>query len=451
LDACIPLLHKLRKSNQGALIAYSVEQPHVSSEPSLDSSQRALESILHSIDFAADFEENLSTSSCLNHNSTETRATWITFKLSTLLPGPNALRVLSDWIIHQDPQSQSHTTAQIPFPGAPDPRNLQRFLQPDDQVDTNIAQHIQSLRTLHTTLRKICTRAQARGVRLMIDAEETWFQPAIDLFSVVLMQEFNSLEGRSNIEGTANQPLVYTTLQAYLVRTPAFLDFLTKHARDNDYSLGIKLVRGAYIDAEVLAHASKLESEVVNTEAIKSISPDENLPTYPNKESTDAAYDNCVRVLVAEVARDVVRARIQLQSGVLGSTKIEEEKITPSPTPRIAVLFGTHNWKSSRLVLDEILRVGLGEIVDSTSRTGNEPGDDNSDTTGIETKGEGRSVREKIEGKIILSEEVRQRICMAQLYGKLFLNSPFEMQMNFKFTRHVGFPQCLSRRPDHPH
>ena len=205
------------------------------------------------------------------------------------------------------------------------------------------------------------------------------------------MQEFNSLKGQNSTgtrksDARAPQPLVYATLQAYLVRAPAFLDFLIKHAKDNEYSLGVKLVRGAYIEAELDVHRNRSISKPIKS---GSISPDKNPPTYPNKESTDAAYDSCVRVLVGEIASDVAGAR-----KVEGKTSL---------TPGIGVLFGTHNWKSSRLVLDEILKVGLGkEVVDSSSVS----------AKGVEKK-----------KKIVLSEGVRQRVCMAQLYGNFLIIS----------------------------
>ena len=426
VDGCIPLLHNLRRSHQGVKLNYSAERPHVSSpsnlnEPTLDSSQHALESILHSIDIAGEFEESLSTSS----SAPPTTGTWVAIKLSTLLPDPSALWVLSDWIVHQHIDTEFQL--QIPFPGAPAAQDLQLFLHSNDH---NIAQHIQSLRNLHIHLRKICTRARDRGIRLAIDAEETWFQPAIDLFSVLLMQEFNSLKGQGS-SGTNTststtrtlQPLVYTTLQAYLVRTPSFLDFLIKDAKDNQYSLGVKLVRGAYIDAEVDAHshAGRDRSLPRGTKMSRSgsISPDEDPPTYPNKGSTDEAYDNSVRVLVGEVARDVV--------GDDEAWKVEGK----SSTPGIGVLFGTHNWKSSRLVLDEILRVGLGkEVVDSNSEFGSDA-ISGSAPTHIEIE---RSRRGKVDKKIILSEEVRQRVSIAQLYGEHFLDSLLEIIANELYT-----------------
>jgi proline dehydrogenase len=41
-------------------------------------------------------------------------------------------------------------------------------------------------------------------VRLLIDAEQSYLQPAIDLFAIELQRQFNS-----------QQPVVYNTYQAY--------------------------------------------------------------------------------------------------------------------------------------------------------------------------------------------------------------------------------------------
>ncbi|KAJ7892071.1 hypothetical protein B0H14DRAFT_3428161 [Mycena olivaceomarginata] len=52
-------------------------------------------------------------------------------------------------------------------------------------------------------LNAICTRAQVRGVRIILDAEYSWYQPAL-----ALMRRFNALH--------PHRPRVYTTFQAYL-------------------------------------------------------------------------------------------------------------------------------------------------------------------------------------------------------------------------------------------
>jgi proline dehydrogenase len=48
------------------------------------------------------------------------------------------------------------------------------------------------LRDLHADLSRICTRAAARGVRIIINAEYSWYQPAIDALALALMRRFTS-------------------------------------------------------------------------------------------------------------------------------------------------------------------------------------------------------------------------------------------------------------------
>lgn len=73
---------------------------------------------------------------------------------------------------------------------------------------------IESLRELHADLERICTRAKERGVKIVIDAEYSWYQPAVDAFQLRLMRKFNALDDTSG----DTQPLVYGTWQAYLRR-----------------------------------------------------------------------------------------------------------------------------------------------------------------------------------------------------------------------------------------
>ena len=54
-------------------------------------------------------------------------------------------------------------------------------------------------------IRRLSTEAAAHNLRLMIDAEHTYFQPAIDLIAKQMMREFNT-----------NEPVVYNSYQCYL-------------------------------------------------------------------------------------------------------------------------------------------------------------------------------------------------------------------------------------------
>ena len=79
----------------------------------------------------------------------------------------------------------------------------------------------------------ICERAAAQGSRIWIDAEQQVFQPTIDRWTVEMMRRHN----------TNGEALVSLTVQAYLKSARSTLGQLLQQARDENWSLGIKLVR----------------------------------------------------------------------------------------------------------------------------------------------------------------------------------------------------------------
>ncbi len=85
----------------------------------------------------------------------------------------------------------------------------------------------------------ICHSARNAGVRLFIDAEESWIQPAIDKLANHMMKRYNR-----------GQVVVYNTFQLYRTDRLAFLMESHDKARAGGYWLGAKLVRGAYMDKE---------------------------------------------------------------------------------------------------------------------------------------------------------------------------------------------------------
>lgn len=87
---------------------------------------------------------------------------------------------------------------------------------------------------------EICEEARAQGSRIWIDAEQTVVQQTLDLWVIDLMR-------RHNREST---PLVYNTVQSYL---KSARDNVTNHLRlasTEGWTLGLKIVRGAYIANE---------------------------------------------------------------------------------------------------------------------------------------------------------------------------------------------------------
>lgn len=100
---------------------------------------------------------------------------------------------------------------------------------------------------------EICQAAEAQGSRLWLDAEQQILQHGLDDWAMDIMRKHNRSE----------TPLVYNTIQGYLKASKANLDrHLTLAAREG-WSVGIKLVRGAYIEHETrsLIHDTKEETD----------------------------------------------------------------------------------------------------------------------------------------------------------------------------------------------
>ena len=151
----------------------------------------------------------------------------------------------------------------------------------------------------------------------------------------------------------------------------------------------MKLVRGAYHPHELKAHESRSNSKSHSL----SISPDELPPVWATKPDTDACYNDCVQILMDEVAKDVLaETRSGSSSPFSGffSAKIPPAE-TKSRRVNVGVLFGSHNWDSVRLILDSLVDRRLANVV------------------GLH---DGEAVIE-------VPDEVAERVTMAQLYGTL--------------------------------
>jgi len=102
-------------------------------------------------------------------------------------------------------------------------------------------------------LDEVAVKCKSRGIQIIVDAESQHWQKGIARTSLELMRKFN----------TDNKAVIYNTYQAYLKATPGVLANHMASAQKEGFTLGLKLVRGAYIlsDDRALIHDTKQNTD----------------------------------------------------------------------------------------------------------------------------------------------------------------------------------------------
>lgn len=140
----------------------------------------------------------------------------------------------------------------------------------------------------------VCKTAYQNNISLLIDAEESWMQDAADELVVKMMQRYNQ-----------QKIIVFNTLQMYRHDRLDYLKKLHQKAQSEGFYIGMKIVRGAYMEKE-------------NNRAVQQGKPS---PICENKEATDANFDAAIAFMVQNI-------------------------------DRMAIFAGTHNEESSYFLMD---------------------------------------------------------------------------------------------------
>jgi proline dehydrogenase len=118
---------------------------------------------------------------------------------------------------------------------------------------------------------RLCKTAHDLGLKILVDAEESWFQNVIDDLAYAAMAKYNNI-----------RCVVYNTYQMYRHDSLARLKQAHQVAQEQGYLFGAKPVRGAYMEKErARAQAEGYED-----------------PIQPNKAATDRDYDAAIRYSV---------------------------------------------------------------------------------------------------------------------------------------------------------
>jgi proline dehydrogenase len=122
-----------------------------------------------------------------------------------------------------------------------------------------------------TRISQLCQAAFEVDVPILIDAEDSWYQPVIDQVTEQMMEKYNQ-----------KKAIVFNTYQMYRVDRLDYLKAAHQKAIQGKYFLGAKFVRGAYMEKERARAAEKGY-------------PD---PIQPDKESTDRDYNLALKYCV---------------------------------------------------------------------------------------------------------------------------------------------------------
>jgi len=146
------------------------------------------------------------------------------------------------------------------------------------------------VRAMYDRIYQIAEEAARTNTRLLIDAEQTYYQPAIDNITHNLQQKYN------NIHRSPEGPIIFNTYQCYLQCTSQNLENDIERAQRFNYHFGAKLVRGAYMVGE---RKRALEMGIPS-------------PIYDTKEETDACYDKSLKYVLTHRAKHGTNSEIML-------------------------------------------------------------------------------------------------------------------------------------------
>ncbi len=157
-------------------------------------------------------------------------------------------------------------------------------------------------------MERIVTAARDKNVCVLIDAEESWIQDPVDALTMQMMEKYNR-----------ETAVVYNTAQLYRHDRLEFLKNSFEEANEKGFMLGMKLVRGAYMEKE----RARAEEKGYPS------------PIQPDKQSSDRDYNLAVKFCIEHLERIKVIVASHNEYSNLYTCELLEEYDYPLDHPNV--------------------------------------------------------------------------------------------------------------------
>ncbi|MBS1587462.1 MAG: proline dehydrogenase family protein [Bacteroidetes bacterium] len=166
----------------------------------------------------------------------------------------------------------------------------------------------QEWQRVYERIKRVCDAACRANIMVLVDAEESWIQQPVDDLADAMMELYNK-----------ERVTVFNTFQMYRHDRLVFLQASDKKAMERGYTLGAKLVRGAYMEKE-RARAADMGYPS---------------PIQPDKVSTDRDYDEGVLYCLERLKEIAVFIGTHNEHSCMLAAKYMEEHNIPANHPHV--------------------------------------------------------------------------------------------------------------------
>ncbi|MFZ6051891.1 proline dehydrogenase family protein [Halocola ammonii] len=177
---------------------------------------------------------------------------------------------------------------------------------------------------VHERIERICQTAHEARTPVFIDAEESWIQDTIDSIAEEMMAKYND-----------ENAIIYNTIQLYRHDKLDYLTRLLDMAKEKNFRLGVKLVRGAYMEKE------RKRADDMGYPS----------PIQPDKESCDRDFDSAMVFCMEHLDDISFCAGTHNEESCMYLVQMMKQFNIEGPDPRVffAQLFGMSDHISFNL------------------------------------------------------------------------------------------------------